>query len=180
MWTAFTNKYTPPFVWGFGPTLMLNTASDDQLGSGKNSVGPMFLALNITEKWILGTVIQHWWSFSGQDSLSIDTSLGPVMVERSDLSLTDFQYIIRYRVTNVTNIGAAPNIRYNWETEQLTFPIGIGADFLIKLGPLPVKVGFEFYYFVEKSDDFGPDYALRLLFVPVLPAPAWSRSAIFK
>jgi hypothetical protein len=35
LWTAFSKHYKPPFVWGFGPTVMLPTASDDRLGSGK-------------------------------------------------------------------------------------------------------------------------------------------------
>ncbi len=51
----------------------------------------------------------------------------------------------------------------------------IGVDTLIKIGPLPVKIGLEAYYYVERDDNFGPKFQLRFLFVPVLPAPAWSR-----
>lgn len=54
LWTALSNQYKPPFVWGFGPTIMLPTASDDLLGTGKYSAGPMFLAVNISDKWIIG------------------------------------------------------------------------------------------------------------------------------
>ena len=95
LWTAFSNQYTPPFVWGFGPTVMLPTASDESLGSGKWSAGPMALALGITEKWIIGGVLQHWWSFAGDDHMRVNTSLGRVTVDRSDVNLTDFQYILR-------------------------------------------------------------------------------------
>ena len=179
LWTAFSNKYKPPFVWGFGPTIMMDTATDDQLGTGKWSAGPMGLAMHISEKWIIGGVFQHWWSFAGEDDITVDTNLGPVTVDRPDVNLTDFQYILRYRLSPLTNIGCAPNIRYNWETDQLSFPIGIGFDTLVKLGPLPVKVGAELHYYVEQSDDFGPEWLLRIFFVPVLPAPAWSRSPLF-
>ena len=179
LWTAFSKQYTPPFVWGFGPTIMLNTASEDQLGSGKNSAGPMALAFSITEKWILGGVAQHWWSFSGDDTITIDTSLGPATVERPDVNLTDFQPVVRYRLSPQTNIGAAPNWRYNWETDELSLPIGIGGDTLVKFGPLPVKVGLEFYYYVAQDDDFGPDWQIRFLFVPVVPAPEFSRKPLF-
>ena len=95
LWNAFSNHYTPPFVYGFGPTVMLPTATDDQLGTGKWSAGPMALAMSITDKWIIGGVAQHWWSFSGDDSININTNLGPQSVERPDVSLTDVQYIIR-------------------------------------------------------------------------------------
>ena len=179
LWTAFSNQYTPPFVWGFGPTIMMNTATDDQLGTGKWSAGPMALAVSITEKWIIGGVAQHWWSFAGDDEISFDTDFGPVTVERPDVNLTDFQYIIRYRYSDVTNIGAAPNIQYNWETDELSLPVGIGFDTLIKIGKLPAKIGLEAYYFVVQDEKFGPEWQLRFLFVPVLPAPEWSRNPLF-
>lgn len=170
LWTAFSNQYKPPFVWAFGPTIMMDTATDDLLGSGKWSAGPMALVASITDKWILGGVFQHWWSFEGEDDITVNTNLGPVNVERPDVNLTDFQYIIRYRYSPLTNIGAAPNVRYNRETDQLNLPIGIGFDTMGKLGPLPFKWGAELHYFVEKSDDFGPDWLLRIFFSPVLPS----------
>ena len=179
LWTAFSKQYTPPFVWGFGPTIMLDTASEDQLGTGKNSAGPMGLAFSITDNWILGTVAQHWWSFSGEDKITIDTTLGPATVDRPDVSLTDIQPVVRYRVSPKTNIGAAPNWRYNWKTDELSLPIGIGGDTLVKFGKLPVKVGLEAYYYLESDDNFGPKWQLRFLFIPVVPAPAWSRNPIF-
>jgi len=158
---------------------MMDTATDDHLGTGKWSAGPMGLAVSITDKWIIGGVYQHWWSFAGDDTLTVNSSLGPVTVERSEVNLTDFQYIIRYRLSKLTNIGAAPNVRYNWETEQLNLPVGIGFDTLVKFGRLPVKVGVELQYYVEQSDDLGPEWLLRCYFVPVLPSPEWSRKSLF-
>jgi hypothetical protein len=73
----------------------------------------------------------------------------------------------------------APNIRYNWVTEELSLPIGIGFDTLIKIGRLPAKIGAELHYYVAQDDKFGPKWLLRILFVPVLPSPSWSRSPIF-
>jgi hypothetical protein len=179
LWAAFSKQYTPPYIFGFGPTIMLNTASDDSLGTGKNSAGPMALAFKITKKWILGGVAQHWWSFSGDDDIKVQTSAGVVRVDRPDVNLTDFQPVIRYRLSAKTNIGMAPNWRYNHETNQLSLPIGGGFDTLVQFGKLPVKIGLEAYYYVEKDDDFGPDWQLRLLFIPVLPSPDWSRRPLF-
>jgi len=169
LWTAFSNRYKPPFIFGFGPTLMLDTASDERLGTGKWSAGPMALGFYVSDKWIIGAVAQQWWSFAGDD-------------DREDVSLMDLQYVARYRLTPTTNIGFGPNIRANWEApsdKRWTVPVGIGADTLVKLGPLPVKVGAEVYYYVERPDDFGPEWQLRLMMVPVLPAPEWSRKPLF-
>lgn len=179
LWGAFTKWDKPPFIWGFGPTIMLDTASEPQLGTGKNSIGPMALAFKITDKWIIGGVAQHWWSVGGKDTVTVNTNVGPVTVERPDVSLTDIQYILRYRYSPETNIGAAPNIRYNWETDQLYFPIGIGFDTLVKIGPLPTKIGAEIHYYVETNDDFGPKWLLRLYFSPVIPSPAWAKKPLF-
>jgi hypothetical protein len=179
LWTAFSNNYTPPFVWGFGPTIMLPTATDDQLGTGKYSAGPMALAVGITDKWILGTVAQHWWSFAGDDDFTINTSQGKARVDRADVNLTDVQYIVRYRYSALTNIGIAPNIKYNWETDELSLPVGMGFDTLVKLGPLPTKVGVELHYYVVQDNNYGPEWQLRFYFSPVLPSPKWSREARF-
>ncbi len=179
LWTAFSKTYTPPTIFGFGLTAMLDTATDEKLGTGKYSAGPMALAFNITDKWVNGLVAQHWWSFAGDDDIKYDTDLGPVRAERPDVNLTDLQVILRYRYSALTNIGMAPNWRYNWETDQLSLPLGIGFDTLVKLGKVPAKVGVEVYYYVEQDDDFGPDWQVRLIFSPVLPAPGFSRQPLF-
>jgi hypothetical protein len=169
LWTAFSNQYKPPNVFGFGPTVMMDTASDDSLGTGKWSAGPMALAFHIGDKWIYGAVAQHWWSFAGDD-------------DRDSVNLTDVQYVLRYRVTPMTNIGFGPNIRINWDADsdnKWSVPVGLGADTLVKLGPLPAKIGFEAYHYVEKPDDFGPEWQIRFLFVPVIPSPKWSQKPLF-
>jgi len=176
LWTAFSKQYTPPNIFGFGLTMMLDTASDDFLGTGKNSVGPMALAFNISDKWVKGIVAQHWWSVGGSDYLDVRTDHGPpVSVERPDVNLTDLQVVLRYRKNAVTNIGMAPNWRYNWETDQWSIPLGIGFDTMTKIGKLPAKIGLEAYYYVKQDDVFGPEWQLRFLFVPVIPASASSR-----
>lgn len=169
LWTAFTNHYQPPLVWGFGPTIMMDTASDDTLGTGKWSAGPMALAAHISDKWIIAGVAQHWWSFAGDSA-------------RDSVNLTDFQPIIRYRLSAQTNIGTAPNIQYNWSAEsgeQLRLPIGGGISTVVKLGRLPIAIGVEYYYMVETPDMFGPEHQIRFVFTPVFPAPEWSRNPLF-
>ena len=169
LWTAFSNKYKPPNIFGFGPTVMMDTATDEKLGTGKWSAGPMALAFHVGDKWIYGVVAQHWWSFAGDD-------------DRNNVNLTDVQYVLRYRLSSKTNIGFGPNIQANWDADsdnRWTVPIGLGGDTLVNIGPLPVKIGFEAYYNVFRPDDFGPEWQIRLLFVPVIGAPKWSQKPWF-
>jgi hypothetical protein len=72
-----------------------------------------------------------------------------------------------------------PNIQYNWETDELSLPVGMGFDTMINIGKLPVKIGAEAYYYVAQDDDFGPEWQLRFFFVPVLPSPKWSQKPLF-
>ncbi len=73
----------------------------------------------------------------------------------------------------------ANRLSYLWLMFMQNDTIWHDGDTLIKIGPLPVKIGLEAYYYVERDDDFGPKFQLRFLFVPVLPAPAWSRRPLF-
>ena len=35
------------------------------------------------------------------------------------------------------------------------------------------------YYHAVRDDDFGPEWQLRFLFIPVLPSPKWARNPLF-
>jgi len=35
------------------------------------------------------------------------------------------------------------------------------------------------YYYRERPDEFGPEWQLRLMMMPVLPSPEWSRKPLF-
>jgi len=169
LWTAFTNKYTPPNVFGFGPTLSLPTGTYRTLTTGKFSMGPMALAFHTGRKWVFGTVVQHWCSVAGDD-------------KRGSINLTDILYSVSYRLTPTTSIGFSPNIRINWMADsrnRLTLPVGIGGTTLIKLGPLPVRVGAEFQWYPVTPEIAGPKYGFTLNFTPIVPAPAWSKEPLF-
>ena len=47
----------------------------------------MALAVNMTDKWIIGGVAQHWWSFAGDDDVDRHTNLGEIKVDRPDVNL---------------------------------------------------------------------------------------------
>jgi hypothetical protein len=43
-------------IWGLGPTFMLPTATDSQLGSGQWSMGPAAVGLTIQGPWVFGAL----------------------------------------------------------------------------------------------------------------------------
>ncbi len=173
LWNAFaTNEMAkPPNIFGFGLTLMVPTATDDIFGTDKWSAGPMALAVHIgpVGEFIYGFVGQHWWDYAGDS-------------DADHVNLSNIQYIGYYRLNEHTNIGFSPNITADWTADsdnRWTIPVGLGVNTMTKIGPLPVRVGVEAYYYVEKSDNFGPDMGLRFLFAPVVPKPRFSKVPIF-
>jgi hypothetical protein len=55
------------FIWGLGPSIMLPTATDKQLGSEKWSAGPTGVVL-VQPKWgTYGGLVRQLWSFAGDD-----------------------------------------------------------------------------------------------------------------
>lgn len=173
LWNAFaTNEMaTPPNIFGFGATVMVPTATDDAFGTGKWSVGPMALAVHVGPPggWIAGIVAQQWWDVAGDS-------------DRDRVSLTNIQYLLYYRLTEATNIGFGPNITADWTADsdqRWTIPVGLGFNTTTKIGKLPVKIGLEFYHYVKKPDNFGPQWNIRLIFSPVVPKPAFSKRPLF-
>ncbi len=174
LWNAFASNdmVKPPNIWGFGVTMMLDTATDDVFGTGKHSIGPMALAVHVGDpgEFIYGAIVQHWWDVAGDD-------------DRDDVNLTNIQYLAFYRLSAETNIGfGAPNITANWEADsdqRWTVPIGIGWNTTTQIGPLPVKIGIEAYKYVQSPDNFGQEWGLRFIFSPVVPKPGFSKNPIF-
>ncbi len=168
-WAALASNEAskPPFVYTLGVTAQFPTASREETGTGRYSAGPMGLAFYIGEKWIVGGLFQHWWDYAGDD-------------DRAHINKTNFQYVVQYRLTGETNIGMSPNFVYDWTKKQYDLPIGLGANTMINIGKLPVKVGGEVYkHFSNGPDQVHSDWHVRLFFVPILPSPKWSRKPIF-
>ena len=119
------------------------------------------MLLNIGKPWVIGGVVQHWWSFAGEH-------------DRSHISQTDFQYIIRRQIPGAMSIGMGPTVVVDWEADsgnKLTLPIGLGITKTVRWGKVPIKLRFEPQYSVIRPDDFGTAWNFRLQITPVIPSP---------
>ena len=54
-------------IWGVGPVFLLPTATDDLLGGGKWGAGPTAVALKQSGPWTYGALVNHIWSFAGDE-----------------------------------------------------------------------------------------------------------------
>ncbi len=148
------------WVWGAGATFAFPTATNLNLGKGKYQAGPALMLFHLGETWNKGVFIQHWWSFAGDES-------------RADVSVTDFQYIIR-RSFGTASFGMGPTIRIDWTKDLkdgLTIPIGLGYTKTVRMGNTPVKMRIEPQYSVIRPDDYASVWNLRIQIAPVIKSP---------
>lgn len=129
-------------VWGVGPALLLNTGSNDALGSSKWGAGPTIVLLKQTGPWTMAFLGNHIWSFAGNDSAS-------------GVSSTFMQPILNYITKSKTTFLVNTETTYNWKTEDWTVPINFEVRQLLKVGPQLIQVGVGGRYTVA-SPSGGP------------------------
>lgn len=173
-------------LWGFGVSAVFPTASFDAIGSGKWQMGPAGILFWLHPKFLIGTLVQQWWSFAGQ----------------SDRPETNHASFLTYVIVNLPKkwqLRYNPNITVDWnikEGKKALFPVGIGVGKLTKLGKLPIKLMVEGQYAVVKPNllaplnnlplpgapglDAGLDWILRFQINFVIPSPFGDIYSILK
>ena len=145
-------------IWGIGPSLMLPTASDDQLGSGKWSAGITGVALTQPSWGSLGILGRQLWSFAGDS-------------KRADVNQSLIEPFVNYNLDKGWFLISDIIITTNWEApsgQQWTVPLGGGAGRIYKIGNQAVNNRIEFYYNVEKPDS-APDWTWAFTFQFLFP-----------
>lgn len=159
-------------VWGLGPTFSFPTASRGQLGSGKWSIGPSAVGAFIGQKFIIGGLMQNWFSVGGDS-------------KREDVSFSWLNIFYFLNFDDGWQIGGTPIITADWNADggnQWTVPIGLGVYktqvFDIGKGKkMPIKFGLEFQYMVVRPETVGQEWNIRVTFAPILPSPFASKPA---
>jgi hypothetical protein len=152
------------FVWGLGPSWRLPTATENQFGSEKWSVGPSNILLRLPPpegRWTLGLFHHHHWSFAGDS-------------DRKNVRTSQFQPIYWYKLTDdgSWSVGGFPMINVNWEASndnKLTLPLEIGISHTLFVGPMPLRLVGAFNYSVVRPDDYGQRFMFKFAIVPVIP-----------
>jgi hypothetical protein len=147
------NKY----IWGVGPSLMLPTATDDQLGSGQWSTGPSAVVLTQPGWGSVGILGRQLWSFAGDS-------------DRAEVNQFLLEPFLNYNLENGWYLVTDMVMTANWDapSDQVwTVPLGGGAGKLFKAGKQAMNVRGEVYYNVVRPDA-GPEwqwgFTVQLLF----------------
>jgi hypothetical protein len=157
-YSVFVSPAEPgKIIWGVGPSLMMDTATDDQLGSGKWSAGPTAVVLVQPKPWTLGLLGRQLWSFAGDS-------------ERKGVNQLLLEPFINYNLDNGWYLISDMIITANWQADssnRWTIPLGGGVGKMFAIGGQKMNTKLEAYYNVEKPDgapDWSMSWTLQFLF----------------
>ena len=138
-------------IWGVGPSINIPTATDELLGSKKWSAGPTAVVLKQTERWNLGLLYRHLWSFAGEK-------------DRADVNQSLLQPWVSYNLNEEWYVISESIITANWEqddnSQRFVVPVGGGIGRFFYMGKQAVDISLSYYHNIEKPDA-GPEDIIR-------------------
>jgi len=155
-------------ILGFGPVMLYPTATDSLLGTERWGAGPTFLVLKQVGGWTYGALLNHIWSYAGDD-------------QRDYVSSTFIQPFISYTTKTKTTFGLNTESTYDWHNSQWTVPINLSISQLMKFGKMPVSLSLGVKYYADGPDG-APNWGIRFVVTPLFPTgkkpgPAMETSA---
>ena len=143
------------FTVGVGPTLVIPSATDNRLASGRWSGGPTGVLVYSKGKIVTGGLINNVWSFAGGG--------------KNDVNKMLIQPFLNYNLPKGWYLTSAPIITSNWmnkDNKGWTVPVGAGVGRVFTLGTQPINSSLSAYYNVVKPEIAGEtllgDWTFRL------------------
>jgi len=122
-------------IWGVGPAFVFPTATAEQLGQGKFSLGPSVVVLSTPGHWVLGALVNNVWSVAGPH-------------ERAVVNQMLLQWFVNYNFKHGWYVTTSPIITADWRApsgNQAVVPFGGGMGRIMKIGFQPVNITGQFY-----------------------------------
>ena len=133
---------------------------DSDITNDNWALGPAAVAAHIGRDGILGGLLQTQFDLDGSSGGKYNRAF--------------FQPFYYVNFDDGWQVGGAPLVTFNFDTDEHSIPIGLGVQKtqvfdLDNGGKLPVRFGVEARYFVESPDSYGEDWAIVFQVAPILP-----------
>ncbi len=154
----FVPSLKPGLTVGLGPIILLPTATDVSLGSGKLGAGPVLAVVVAGPHILAGFATNDVTSFAGERAR---TNVGQFL----------FTPIFNYFLPHGLTLGQSQSITANWSAppgQRWTVPVGGTVTQLTKFGGQPVQLQIGAFYNVVRPIA-GPSWTLRTQFVLLYP-----------
>jgi len=146
------------WILGVGPTWILPSGTSKWTSTGKWQVGPAGVLGYLSEKWILGALVQDWKSFGGS---------GPV-----DLHSMSIQPLAAYFLPNGWSVGYSGSMLANWTSvtgDRYTIPVGLQVGKVVRFGSTPVKFSLAGQWMPVHPAHFGQVWSAQLVLQVLRP-----------
>ena len=143
----FSPKESPGgWILGGGPALLLPTASDSALGSGKWGAGPTAVVLRQDKGLTYGVLANHIWSYAGWGEQNVNA--------------TFLQPFVAYSFKTFTTLMVNTEATYDWNAHQWSVPVNFQISQMLKVGTQPITIAFGPRVYAEGPKG-GPDWGFR-------------------
>ena len=119
---------TEPVFWGAGATMLIPTATDTKLGTGKLGLGPTAVIGKHMGGWTVGTLARHIWSVAGHS-------------DRPDVRSTYIQPFVAYTTRSAWTYSFDTESTYDWVGKEWSAPVHLEISKVIRIGRHPISVG---------------------------------------
>jgi len=144
------------WIWGVGPAISLPTGSDDLLTSDKWGLGPTAVALKQNGPLTVGVLANHIWSVAGDD-------------DRADVNSTLVEPFMTYTTPQGSSYTAFADFTNDWETDQSSIAISLGATKVTRLGNQLVSYGGFVKYWVDDTNTTPEGVSFRIQLTLLYP-----------
>lgn len=146
------------WIVGFGPALLIPTASDDLLGAEQWGAGPTVVALKQENGWTHGVLANHIWGLDGSPPN-----------DKDKVNQTFVQPFLSYTNATYTTFGVNTESTYNWQTREWAVPVNFTVTQLLKLRGQPMTVQIGPRYWADSPDDGAEGWGFRAAVTLLFP-----------
>lgn len=143
------------WITGYGPVLLLPTATDDAFKSKNWGLGPTVVVLRQQDGWTYGGLANHIWGMNNPS-------------DREQVSATFLQPFVSYTTPTAVTYSLNTESSYDWKAKQWTVPLNVAISKLASLGQQKVSFQFGARYYAEAPDG-GPEWGLKLSITLLFP-----------
>jgi len=143
-------KLTKGVIVGFGPVMLIPTASEKLLGADQYGLGPtVVVAKQTKEGWTFGALANHIWAVDKKDG-------------EEGINSTFLQPFINYTTPTSVTLSLNSESNYNWNNNEYSIPINLSATKLISLNKQPISIGGGIRYWLHDNESSAKDFGIRL------------------
>lgn len=137
-------RSTSRFQFGFGPTLVIPSATDVKLSTQRWSGGPAGVAVYTRGAVVAGILANNIWSFAGEGGRQVNSLL--------------IQPFLNVNLANGWYIASSPIITADWTASHgrgWTVPIGGGFGRIFRVGSQPFNASLQGFWNVARPEQLG-------------------------